>query len=112
MKLSTVNKISKKLSCQYGIVNHPEVIPLKYSKTGKSVILGYYDNACNTIEINRYALDQWPVNRIREIIKHELMHTRCYQDFGHGGHNKHFRMLCDLYGITGDTKRATSKKEG
>ena len=112
MKITTANKICKKLSCQYGIVKPPEVIPLKYSRMGKSVILGYYDDDRRTIELNRYAMDWWPSARIREIIKHELMHTRCYQDFGHGGHDKHFRLLCDLYGITGDATRARSKRAG
>jgi len=35
MKITTAKRICKKLSCQYGIVNPPDVIPLKYSHTGK-----------------------------------------------------------------------------
>ena len=113
MKLSTANKICKRLSCQYGILKPPKVILLKYSRLGKKVILGYYNNQENTVELNKYLITGgYPRDFVEPIISHELIHARCYQDFGHGGHGSQFRMLCDLYGITGDTKRATSKKEG
>jgi predicted SprT family Zn-dependent metalloprotease len=111
MKIKTANKICKRLSCQYGIVKPPEIIPLKYSRTGKSCILGYYDNEDNHIEINKYALELWSIKQITDVIIHELMHARCYQDFGHGGHGKHFRLLCDLFGIGDEIKRAEKKQE-
>ena len=110
--LKKANKICKKLSCQYGIVNPPEVVPLKYSRLGNNVALGYYDNARNTIEINKYLFELWPISRIRDVITHELMHARCYQDFGHGGHGKRFKLLCHLYGVDEDTERAISRREG
>jgi predicted SprT family Zn-dependent metalloprotease len=109
MQIKTADKICKRLSCQYGIINAPEVIPLKYSRIGKSVILGYYNKPENKIEINKYALEQWTPKQISEIITHELMHARCYQDFGHGGHGKRFHILCDLFGIGAEIKRATKK---
>ena len=110
--LKTANKICKKLSCQYGIVNPPEVVPLKYSRLGNNVALGYYDNGGNTIEINKYLFTLWPMDRIRDIISHELVHARCYQDYGHGGHGKRFKELCRTFGLDEDTARAVSRKEG
>jgi predicted SprT family Zn-dependent metalloprotease len=110
MKLTTANKICKKLSAQYGIIKPPKVIPLKYSHMGKHVALGYFDEVRNTIEINQYAMELWNSDRIQEIISHELIHTRCYQDFGHTGHGARFRLLCDLYGVDGDARMATSKR--
>jgi predicted SprT family Zn-dependent metalloprotease len=101
-----LNTICKKLSCQYGILQAPEVIPLKYSHLGKSVILGYYNHHVNKIEINKYALELWTLKQITDIIRHELMHTRCYQDFGHGGHGKQFRLLCELYEIGRNARKA------
>ena len=110
MNLKTSNKICKKLSCQYGIVNAPEVIPLKYSRTGKSVILGYYNDGERRIEINKYVLEFGTSKQIWDVITHELIHARCYQDFGHGGHGKAFHIICDLLGIeNGDVRRAVSK---
>jgi hypothetical protein len=112
MKLSTANKLSKKLSCQYGIVNPPEVRLLKYSRRGQSVILGYYNHEENRIELNAYLMELWPYHRICQVIKHELVHARSYQDFGKGGHGKHFRLLCDLFSINIDVRSAHSKLEG
>lgn len=113
MKITTANRICKKLSCQYGIVKPPVVIPMKYSRTGFRVILGYYNESKNEVEINRYALEDWPAKRIREVITHELVHARCYQDFKVCcGHDKRFRLICDLYGIAGDVRHATSKQAG
>ena len=106
MNLKTANKHCKRLSCQYGVVNVPEVIPLKYSRMGKSVILGYYNNHENTVEINKYALVVYTTKEILDIIRHELIHARCYQDFGHGGHDKHFRLLCELLGVGKEIARA------
>jgi len=111
MNLKQANKISKRLSSQYGIINPPVVQPLPYSRMGKKVILGYYDNVANQIEINKYALELWNTQQITDTIKHELMHTRCYQDFGHGGHGKRFRILCDLFGIGDAVKRAVKVGE-
>jgi predicted SprT family Zn-dependent metalloprotease len=110
MKLSTVNKIAKRLSCQYGIVNTPEVLPLKYSRFGKSVILGYYNEKRNTVEIHKYALEMWKQKEIQDIVKHELVHALCYQEYGHGGHGKHFKELCDRLGLVGDVTLATTKE--
>lgn len=110
MKLSTANKISKKLSCQYGIVNPPEVIPLKNSRFGKKVILGYYNEKQNRIEIHKYAMEMWKREEIQEIIQHELVHALSYQEFGKCGHGPHFRKLCNRLGLDGDIKFATSKK--
>lgn len=112
MKLKTANKISRKLSCQYGIVNPPSVTLLKYSRKGQSVILGYYNNEDNQIELNAYMIELWPYHRIHEVIRHELIHARSYQDFGKGGHGKHFKMLCNLLGIKGDASNRISKHEG
>ena len=107
MNIKTANKHCKRLSCQYGIVNVPEVIPLKYSRTGTSVILGYYNHQENIVEINKYAFEYFTGKSIAGIIRHELIHARCYQDFGHGGHGKHFRMLCELLGVGKEIARAT-----
>ncbi len=107
MKLTTANKICKRLSCQYGIVKPPEVIPLKYSRVGKNVILGYYNNEDNLVELNKYLLTGgYPKNFIEPIIAHELIHARCYQDFGHGGHGHRFKILCNLMGLSGDITKA------
>ena len=106
MNLKTANKHCKRLSCQYGIINVPDVIPLKYSRMGNSVILGCYTRNENTVEINKYVLAYYTHKEIIDVIRHELVHTRCYQDFGHGGHGKHFRLLCELLGIDKGTARA------
>jgi predicted SprT family Zn-dependent metalloprotease len=111
MKYSTAKRICKKLSCQYGIVKSPDVIPLKYSRTGKSVILGYYNNQENLIEINKYVMKLWTANQIREVIQHELIHARCYQDFGHGGHGKRFQLLAEIMGISKEVRTATKTRE-
>ncbi len=106
MNLKTANKHCKKLSCQYGIVEAPVVVPLKYSRMGKSVSLGYYNNQENKIELNKYMLELWPSKQIVDVIKHELMHARSYQDFGCGGHGKEFRAVCNLVGVGGNVARA------
>ena len=112
MKLTMAKKICKKLSAQYGIVKPPEVIPMKYSRVGKRVILGYYNHEDNLVELNKYLITGgYPRDFIEPIITHELMHARCYQDFGHGGHGPRFKMLCDLCGVTGDARMRTSKRE-
>ena len=106
MNLKTANKHCKRLSCQYGIINVPDVIPLKYSRMGNSVILGYYNHQENIVEINKYAFEYFPGKDIIDIIRHELIHAKCYQDFGHGGHGKHFKLLCELLGINKEIARA------
>lgn len=110
MKLSTLNRISKKLSCQYGVIKTPEIIPLKYSRTGKSVALGYYDNENNRIEINKYAIELWKREEIQEIIQHEMIHALCYQIYGHGGHGPEFKELCQKRGLSDDIARATKRE--
>jgi predicted SprT family Zn-dependent metalloprotease len=109
MNLKQANKISKRLSSQYGIINPPVVQSLPYSRMGKKAILGCYDNHANLIKINKYVLEMWNTQQITDTIKHELMHARCYQDFGHGGHGKQFGLLCDLCELTNDIKRAIKR---
>lgn len=109
ISLKSAKNFSKRLSRQYGVINPPDVIPLKYSRTGKCAILGYYDNHNNTIEINKYALELWKSKDIQDVIRHELIHTLCYQEFGHGGHGSHFKELCDKLGIEGDARYAVRK---
>ena len=111
MKLTTAKKICKRLSCQYGIIKTPELIPMPYSHKGKCVALGYYDNERNTVEINKYALELWDSERIQEIIQHELVHTRCYQDFWHGGHGEQFQILAELMGVPEHVRIAVKKVE-
>jgi predicted SprT family Zn-dependent metalloprotease len=106
MKIPAVNRICKNLSAQYGIVKPPVVVPMPYSRTGKCVMLGYYDDTNNIIQINKYALDYWSQKQIIELIQHELIHTRCYQDFGHGGHGKRFCILSELMGISKRVRKA------
>jgi predicted SprT family Zn-dependent metalloprotease len=108
-KLPSLQRSCKKLSCQYGIINTPEIIPMKYSHVGKSVILGYYNNNENKIEINKYAIELWTLKQIIDVIKHELIHARCYRDFGHGGHGVRFGILCELCGVGDNIKRAVRK---
>jgi len=110
MKLTSANKISKRISCRYGIVTPPEVTVLPYSRTGKKVALGYYNHDDNKIEINKYVLMWWGMNDITEILQHEAVHALCYQEYGHGGHDKDFRKLCKRVGLTGDAMLAISVK--
>jgi predicted SprT family Zn-dependent metalloprotease len=112
MNLTTANKICKRLSYQYGVVNPPEVIPMKYSRVGKNVRLGAYDYDENRIEINNYALADWSANRITDTIRHELMHARCYQDFNQRGHGKLFRATCRSFGLEDEVMRAKKTKVG
>lgn len=112
MKLTTANKICKRLSYQYGVVNPPEVIPMKYSRMGKTVRLGSYDYDENKIELNKYTLVWWSLNQITDTIKHELMHARCYQDFKQRGHGKLFRDTCKLFELEDEVARAKKTKVG
>jgi predicted SprT family Zn-dependent metalloprotease len=84
---------------------------MRYSRVGKRVILGYYDHHANTVEINKYAMELWNTEQIREVIQHELIHTRCYQDFGHGGHGKKFQILAKMLDIPDHVRIATKKSE-
>ncbi|MCK9570306.1 SprT-like domain-containing protein [Candidatus Pacearchaeota archaeon] len=110
MKLSAINKIAKRLSRRYGIVNPPEVLPLKYSRFGECVALGYYDEKQNTVEIHKYALEVWKQKEIQDLLKHELVHALCYQEYGHTGHGKRFTALCNRLGLVGDVILAKSKE--
>ena len=110
MKLAAANKISKRISCRYGVVTPPEVTVLPYSRTGKKVALGYYNHECNKIEINKYVLMWWGMKEITEILQHEAVHALCYQECGHGGHDKDFRELWKRVGLTGDAMLAVSVK--
>jgi predicted SprT family Zn-dependent metalloprotease len=112
MDWKKANRISKRLSKQYGIIQPPEVIPLKYSRMGKkSASLGYYDEERNTVELNKYMMIcEWPDDPIIETIKHELIHALTWQELGKTGHDKDFRDLCKKHGVTGDAARATAKK--
>jgi predicted SprT family Zn-dependent metalloprotease len=83
---------------------------MKYSRSGKCAILGYYDHSDNTIAINKYAIEMWSIKSIVDVIKHELIHARCYQDYDHGGHGEHFQMLCNILGLDKETTRAKKTK--
>jgi predicted SprT family Zn-dependent metalloprotease len=109
MKITTANKISKWLSRQYGVVNPPEVIPLKYSRMGKSVILGYYNHDQNKIEINKYALELWKCQGIKEIIQHELIHALCHQEHGDVGHGPEFKEMCRKCGLSKEIAMAIKR---
>lgn len=112
MDLKKANRISKRLSRQYGIVQVPEVIPMKYSRMGKRAIMGYANEEQNAVELNKYILIfDWPDEPIIETIKHELMHALSYQIYGDTtGHDKRFKDLCRRCGITGDATRSRSSR--
>ena len=110
MSLKTANKICGELSRQYGITNIPEVIQRKYSRIGKCCILGQYHPDTNQIDINKHILENWPEKPMSEVISHELMHAKCYQEIPDysGTHCKQFREICRLSGID---KRVWSAKK-
>lgn len=112
MNLTTANKICKKLSYQYGIVNPPEVTPMKYSRMGNAVRVGAYDYDENKIELNKYTLMWWAPKQIVDTIKHELMHARCYQDSKQRGHRKTFRDTCKKFGVEEEVMRARKTRGG
>ena len=112
MDLKKANRISKRLSRQYGIIQPPEVIPMKYSRMGRQAIMGYANEEQNVVELNKYILIfDWPDEPIIETIKHELMHFLAYQEYGYHGHGKPFQDLCRKHGISPDTARATKKRD-
>ena len=111
MDLKKANRISKRLSRQYGIVQAPDVIPMKYSRMGKRAITGYANDERNAIELNKYILIfDWPDKPVVQILKHELMHFLAYQEYGYHGHGKPFKELCKKHGIDPGTARATKKR--
>jgi hypothetical protein len=94
------NKMSLRLSRQYGILNPPTVEILPHSRCGKCCIIGFYSRNDNKIYINKHYLGC--VNMLkqyREILKHELMHAVSYQRLGIGGHGKHFKDICKEFDL-------------
>ena len=110
--LKQATKVCRKLSHQYGILQPPEVIPLKYSHVGKCVVLGFFDHINNRLEVNRYCFDLWNMEQIKETIQHELVHAACYQKYGKdydGAHDKRFKDMCRSFGITGNVALARKR---
>ena len=103
MNFPQANKLCKKLCRKFGISKPPQIIPLKYSRVGKCVNLGHYDNLNNTIELNIHTMVPWGYGEVKETISHELAHTKCYQLYGSsydGAHDKWFRGVCKDLGLS------------